>query len=600
MKKERPKKLRWRLARALIASTLLLWLGFVLLVYNNRLGELEDSVSNIYQRTKNSLRQSTLTTDQENRASGLGARADHMLMFSLSNLQLDGIYSIDGGTALAVQRGETLVRSQITWGLGYEASSEQPWYLYFDQGLDDQGQMEFTRWMMAHRSGWSYELFPPGESPPGEVRGESTAGGTFARITGVELPGGGVQVQFLDLIHPDGSQERVLETDTPGQSSITLDLTQMEVRSVLLPSRLGDGRDGPIHMERRLASFREAQAIIDRDRAGEQRPVIKTGGQLSAGIDQYGISYWHSVYCNLRPVVLEEQWGLYLISFGFAAAVMLILSAHLSKKVTEPVETLSQEAQEGRCREDGPVRELNALARAFNAAQEQLEGQLSRERAFTRGAAHELKTPLAVLRTHAEALREDIAPEKRERYLDIILEESDRMATLVGSLLELSRLESGIALNKEPLDLSALTRKVFAPLELALQQKKISLRLDLPELWIEGDRERLKRAIENLASNALRHCTSGGCIQVALNVSGDGVRLLVLNDGPAISEQDLPHLWEPFYRGDQARSRDTGGTGLGLAIVRAAIQAHGGSCGVENGPHNVSFWFCLPSSVLLE
>ena len=85
MKPNRPRKLRWRPARALIFSTLLLWLGFVLLMYNNRLGELENSVSNIYQRTRTSLQQS-IRTDQENRASGLGARADHLLMRSLSTL----------------------------------------------------------------------------------------------------------------------------------------------------------------------------------------------------------------------------------------------------------------------------------------------------------------------------------------------------------------------------------------------------------------------------------------------------------------------------------------------------------------------------------
>lgn len=593
MKGNRPRKLRWRLARALIFSTLLLWLGFVVLMYNNRLGELEDSVSNIYQRTRTSLQQS-IRTDQENRVGGMGPRADHMLMFSLSDLQLDGIHSLDGGTALAVQTGDSLVRSQITWGLGYEASGEQPWYLYFDQGLDDQGQLEFTRWMMAHRSSWSYELFPPGEGSPGENGGESTADGTFARITGVELPGGGVQVQCLDLIHPDGSQERALETDTPGESSITLDLVQMEVRSVLLPGRLGNGKDEPIHMERRLASFREAQAIIDRDRAGERRPVLKDGGQMSSGTDQYGISYWYSIHCNLPPVVLEEQWGLYLLSFGFAAAVMLLLSSHLSRKVTEPVEELSRDAQNGRCRENGPVRELNALAGAFNAAQDQLEGQLQRERAFTRGAAHELKTPLAVLRTHAEALREDIDPQKREQYLDIILEESDRMARLVGSLLELSRLETGTPLRREPINLAVLVREVWRPLSLQLEQKHLSLSLELEELTVYGDRERLREMAGNLASNALRHAAPGTQIVVTLKQKETGVRLTVSNDGPSIPEEDLPHLFEPFYRGDKARSRESGGTGLGLAIVRAAAQAHGGCCGVENRPGGVLFWVFLP------
>ena len=296
----------------------------------------------------------------------------------------------------------------------------------------------------------------------------------------------------------------------------------------------------------------------------------------------------------MLQAALEQQRFLYISTFVLTVLVVLILSAHLSRKVTGPVEELSLATQEGRCRADGPVRELNALAQAFNAAQDQLEGQLQRERSFTRGAAHELKTPLAVLRTHAEALREDIDPQKREQYLDIILEESDRMAHLVGSLLELSRLEAGAELHREPINLAALVREVWEPLSLPLEQKHLTLSLELEDYMVEGDRERLRELADNLASNALRHCTPGGRIRVTLKAEEAGVRLTVQNDGPSIPPEDLSHLFEPFYRGDKARSRESGGTGLGLAIVRAAAQAHGGSCGVENCSGGPLFWVLLP------
>ena len=588
--KSRPKRLRWQLASALIATTLLLWMGFVLLVYSNRLSELEDAVGNTFQQTRGSLQQGALATYKENRANGLGERADHILMYHLSNLTMDGIHAIDGGTALAVKLGGNLVRSQITWGLGYEADHEQAWYLYFDQGLDDQGQMAFARWMIAHRNGWAYSVYPPGA----DNGGEDTGDGTFARITGVELPGGGIQVQTMELVHPDSRREQVLETNSVGQSSITLDLVQMEVGSVLLPTWSGDGKDGPIQMQRRLASFREAQAIIDRDRAGEQRAVVKQWGRLSSGVDQEGFGYWSSAYCNLRLVVLKEQWGLYLTAFGFAAAVLLLLSAHLSKKVTEPVEELSRRCKDGQRLENGPVAELNTLAAAVNTAQDQMSEQLERERSFTRAAAHELKTPLAILRTHAEALREDIAPEKREQYLDVILDESDRMTELVGRLLELSRLEAGVALNREAVDLSALVREVWSPLALQLKRKEITLTLELEEIQIEGDREPLKQAVGNLAFNALRYCEEGKQIRVSLMRMGEMACLSVYNNGPTISEEDLPHLFEPFYRGDKSRSRDSGSTGLGLAIVRAAVSAHGGSYSVENREEGPCFQLLIP------
>lgn len=219
---------------------------------------------------------------------------------------------------------------------------------------------------------------------------------------------------------------------------------------------------------------------------------------------------------------------------------------------------------------------------------------IQRERDFARAAAHELKTPLAVLRAHAEALREDIAPEKRDQYLDVVLSESDRMSALVGSLLELSRAEVKGAAKKEPVELAALVREVFAPLALPLEQKHLQLQLELEEVSLSGERARLEEAVENLASNALRHADSGGTVQVSLEKLGHRARLTVYNDGPNIPSEDLSRLWEPFYRADPSRSRDSGGTGLGLAIVWKTVEAHGGRCWAENRPVGVAFVLELP------
>ena len=169
------------------------------------------------------------------------------------------------------------------------------------------------------------------------------------------------------------------------------------------------------------------------------------------------------------------------------------------------------------------------------------------------------------------------------------------MSALVGRLLELSRLESGTPLQKEPLDLAALVREVWEPLALPLEQRDITLKLDLEALQLEGDRERLREAAGNLASNALRHCTPGGTIRVTLKREGSRAVLTVYNDGEPIPEADLPHLFQPFYRGgDKSHSRDSGGTGLGLAIVQAAALAHGGECGVENTGGGAVFRLSLP------
>ena len=219
---------------------------------------------------------------------------------------------------------------------------------------------------------------------------------------------------------------------------------------------------------------------------------------------------------------------------------------------------------------------------------------LQRERAFTRAAAHELKTPLAVLRTHAEALREDIDPARRQEYLGVVVEESDRMAALVGSLMDLARLESGVKTEGEPLDLTALVEGSAARLELLAQQKGIGLTTQLAPAAVWGDKLRLEELVDNLADNALRHCTPGGRVTIALEQVGKQVALTVDNDGHPIPPEHLLHIWEPFYRGDQGRSRADGGAGLGLAVVRAVAEAHGGGCWAANRPGGVTFTVQLP------
>lgn len=535
--KGRPRRLRWRLAVPLTAAFALLWLGTMVLLTNSARDKLEQTVSQRYQSALNTLEEQW-GFYENNLANGLGAKADHILMYNLSSAAGDLTDIDDGGMAFLVRDDEGHeIRTQLAWGYGHETGVDQGqrWHLYFDSGLDDEGQLQLARWIVAHRDrSWGYELYPSDswqrETAAEEGSDLSNFDGTYARVTGVERPGYAVDVQKIELVHPDGTTEIMVETDTPGDNTITLTLKFMKVNSVLLPAYNSNGTHGPIDMERRLSNFQEAQAIVDWKAAGEWSSVVTSGGQLLGMTGGDGVSMRVVAgQCDVFRAAVQEQGLVYGSTFLLTAVVVLILSAHLSRKVTEPVEKLSQTAQEGRCWETGPVKELNSLAAAFNAAQEQLAGQLERERNFTRAAAHELKTPLAILRTHAEALREDIAPEKREEYLDVILDESDRMAQLVGRLLELSRLEAGAPLNRETVELSALVREVWGRLELQLEQKGITLTLELEEIQIEGDRARLEEAVENLASNALRYCGKGRRIQVSLARRGETACLSVYN-----------------------------------------------------------------------
>ena len=237
---------------------------------------------------------------------------------------------------------------------------------------------------------------------------------------------------------------------------------------------------------------------------------------------------------------------------------------------------------------------LFTLLLAFFTARAQARS-LQRERDLTNAVAHELKTPLAILHSYAEGLREDIAPEKREEYLDVIMDQSGQMAALVSALLDLSRMKAGkTAFTPGPVSLDQVTAAVFRTLERPMETAGVTARLDLPPCTVSGEEGRLSLVVSNLAANALRHTPPGGEIRAALQHRGAFVRLTVENDGDPIPEEALPRLFEPFYRSDAARDRQSGGTGLGLALVRETAALHGGACGVENLPTGVRFWVEIP------
>lgn len=587
----RPRRLRRRIALPLFLAFAILWLGCMAMLTAAARDELELKVNSTINDLRRDL-QTELELHLERLEGDSAGYAGDYLRSNLSwdSMRLTGIG--ESAMALLVSDGEGgQFRSQLAWGSGYEDgfSTGRLWYFWLDEGLDDEGQLAFARWLTDMGASSALTLDADGTT----AVSPSSLLGCTARVTGFVREGYSLDVQRIEIIDPDGEPVSSFETSMQGEEPVTVELRYLQAASVLLPASNGEGYPGSA-MERRLENFREAQAIIDRDLAGEARSVLKGGGSLRSNVNSSGMTSLISAQTELGRAAVESELFTYPSTFILSALVALGLAAYLSRKVTGPAEELCRGAESGRCPEDGPVTELNALASAFNVAQARLAGQLEREREFTRSAAHELKTPLAILRTHAEALREDIDAGKRGQYLDIVLDESDRMTRLVAQLLELSRFESGAPAAKEPLELDALVREVWEPLGLAVRQRGLRLTLELQPVRLEGDRERLKQAVGNLASNALRHCAAGGKIEVGLRAEGGEAVLTVYNDGEQIAGEDLPHLFEAFYRGDKSRSRESGGTGLGLAIARAAAESHGGRCEAENRGRGVSFRIYLP------
>lgn len=203
----------------------------------------------------------------------------------------------------------------------------------------------------------------------------------------------------------------------------------------------------------------------------------------------------------------------------------------------------------------------------------------------TAALAHELKTPLSVLSATAELLSADMAQDKRAHYLDVIRQQAQRMDGSVRKMLELSRLEAGAAaLRRETVPLSALVRErldAVVPPDGRLHAEIVTEGADTAD----ADRALLARAMDAILENAVQHTPPDGSITVRIQ---DGV-CAVVNTGEPIPEAALPHLWEPYYQADPARTKQ--GDGLGLSIAKTVFDLHGYACGAENTPAGPRFWF---------
>ena len=230
----------------------------------------------------------------------------------------------------------------------------------------------------------------------------------------------------------------------------------------------------------------------------------------------------------------------------------------------------------------------------LNTALEYAKTAEQNRRQMTSNIAHELKTPLAVIHSYAEGLKEHIAEDKRDKYIDVILAEAERTDGMVLEMLDLSRLEAGkVKLSRDDFSLVTLTRSIFEKLEMAAQEKKLQIEFLFPEDFttITADESRIAQVIENFATNAIKYTPVGGHILVKIQTGRSGITFSIENDSEPLSSEALSKVWDTFYRTDEARSG--GGPGLGLAIAKNIVELHGGKCSAQNTKTGVEFSFTI-------
>ncbi|MCX6368783.1 MAG: ATP-binding protein [Armatimonadetes bacterium] len=227
--------------------------------------------------------------------------------------------------------------------------------------------------------------------------------------------------------------------------------------------------------------------------------------------------------------------------------------------------------------------ELVDVTEGINGMLARLESLFEGQAQFIADAAHELRSPLANLRTTAEVALRRQDPKTHQRALQITVAEVERLTRLTESLLTLSLADAGALVQERvAVDIAQVITESAEAIRARAEEAGVKIELQTEPLSIRGDQLRLQQVFDNLLDNAVRYSLSGGSVRIRIERKGDRADIYIEDEGPGISEANLPHMFERLWRADTARARVTGGFGLGLSIVKAIVEAHGGIVSVRS------------------
>ncbi|MBM7853927.1 signal transduction histidine kinase [Desulfohalotomaculum tongense] len=322
------------------------------------------------------------------------------------------------------------------------------------------------------------------------------------------------------------------------------------------------------------------------------------------------------IHAPLKPLAGQFATFKIIIIYTAVSGIVLatILSLLFSKMVSRPLLDMSRVSlamASGDFSRQVTVNsndEVGLLASSLNTLSTRLQEKLAQlerldqmRREFVANVSHEIKTPLTIMQAFTEALEDDIVTGDRERkeYLKNINEEIHRLRRLVNDVLDLKKMEEGHGdFEKEYVDLNSVVSSVENKFRALKEKARVNLEFNIdrstPQVFCSKDR--IEQVFINLIDNAIRHTPEGGKVSVNISPKADSVMIEVKDTGTGIAGEDLPMIWERFYKADKSRTRGQGGTGLGLAIVKRIIEAHGGCINVQSRPGaGTTFTIILPT-----
>ena len=312
------------------------------------------------------------------------------------------------------------------------------------------------------------------------------------------------------------------------------------------------------------------------------------------------------IFSPLYPVtstvnILKDQ----LMSVTLITLIIaFLLSIYLALRISRPLHSMTSAARQmGKGDynvkfEGNSYSEINRLAATLNTAAYELGMADNRQKDLIANVSHDLKTPLTMIRSYAEMIR-DLSgdnPVKREAHLKVIIDETDRLAKLVSDMSTISAMQQHkIQLDKTVFDLTAAAASHLASYEILTEQEGYTFQFNAQkDCLVYGDEDRIKQVIANLTSNAVKYCGEDKVIIVNIRKIGRRCRFEVSDHGPGIKAEELPHVWDRYYKTSSHFARNTEGTGLGLSIVKEILTLHHAEYGVESKVDKGStFWFEL-------
>ncbi len=395
------------------------------------------------------------------------------------------------------------------------------------------------------------------------------------------------------------------------KNNMSIELVDTSGNSIYIAGPTGSGGQMPMMnssvrvdiYQEVLSDGKDAEVPLSHPRFGNKFMLIglpvRASGELS------GVLLLNMPMAPVEDTASILKWQLFYITFILLAAALLI-SYLISRSFTRPILEIKK-ASEIMAGGDFSARvnsekqdEIGKLAGTINYLGQQLSKIEQLRKDLIANVSHELRTPLSLIRGYAETIRDVTGnvPHKREKQLGIIIEETERLSRIVDDILNLSQLQSGYSsLNKKPFQINESLDMTTRRYDVLCEKSGVRIvRQGRADALVEADESRIEQVLYNLINNGFNHTPEGGTITVKVVDRPGTVRVEISDTGSGIQEEDIPHIWDRYYKAEKTSGRRAGavGTGLGLAIVKGVLESHQAEFGVESKKGvGTTFWFEL-------